>query len=42
MCVLQDFCPCENQCNNQMFTKKQYAKLAVVSSSCWRHDLVLA
>lgn len=34
MCVpLQDFCPCENQCNNQMFTKKQYAKLAVVSCS---------
>ncbi|KAF6266782.1 hypothetical protein COO60DRAFT_1265640 [Scenedesmus sp. NREL 46B-D3] len=25
----EDFCPCENQCNNQMFTKKQYAKLAV-------------
>jgi hypothetical protein len=31
---LQDFCPCESQCTNQMFTRKQYAKVAVVSSSC--------
>jgi hypothetical protein len=28
--LLQDFCPCEHKCNNQMFTRKQYAKLAVV------------
>jgi hypothetical protein len=26
-----DFCPCENHCTNQTFTRKQYAKLAVVS-----------
>ncbi len=32
--TLQDFCPCENQCTNQMFTRKQYAKVAVVSSHC--------
>lgn len=31
---LQDFCPCESQCTNQMFTRKQYAKVAVVSGSC--------
>lgn len=30
MCV-QGFCPCEEKCTNQMFTKKQYAKLEVVS-----------
>ncbi|KAI8470635.1 MAG: hypothetical protein J3K34DRAFT_521189 [Monoraphidium minutum] len=24
-----DFCPCEGQCTNQAFTRKQYAKLAV-------------
>jgi len=29
--LMQDFCPCENSCNNQMFTRKQYAKLSVVS-----------
>jgi hypothetical protein len=30
VCLLQDFCPCENQCNNQMFSRRQYAKVAVV------------
>eukprot|EP00879_Flechtneria_rotunda_P011715 GHRR01012236.1.p1 GENE.GHRR01012236.1~~GHRR01012236.1.p1 ORF type:complete len:1545 (+),score=749.24 GHRR01012236.1:1019-5653(+) len=25
----EDFCPCEHHCTNQMFTKKQYARLAV-------------
>jgi hypothetical protein len=31
--ALQGFCPCESHCTNQMFTRKQYAKLSVVSCS---------
>jgi hypothetical protein len=28
----QGFCPCEEHCTNQVFTKKQYAQLEVVSA----------
>lgn len=28
--LLQGFCPCEDHCTNQVFSKKQFAKLDVV------------
>ena len=31
---MQSFCPSEDRCNNQVFRKKQYAKLEVVSGVC--------
>ncbi len=30
--ILQEYCPCEETCSNQMFTKKQYAKIEKVCS----------
>lgn len=32
--ALQGYCPCEETCSNQMFSKKQYARLEKVSASC--------
>lgn len=31
--VLQEYCPSGHRCSNQMFTKREFSKLEVVS--CW-------
>ncbi len=31
--ALQEFCPCNKRCSNQMFSRREYAKLEVVSNS---------
>lgn len=36
---LQEYCPSGHRCSNQMFTKREYSKLEVVSwrcAGCWR------
>ena len=32
---LQGYCPCEERCSNQMFSKRQYAKLEKVGLHCF-------
>jgi hypothetical protein len=38
--VVQGYCPCEETCSNQMFSKRQYAQLDKVRS--WVGCLLLA